>query len=327
MTTFDCPRCGAPLSFQPNPGDETVECSFCHETVIIPKELRIPKPRVVVDHRPPPPRTGQKSGLIVAFIIMGVIAACVIISILADSSKQSTASDVLPADTPVIDSGSPTVDAGATVEAKATADALQPILKVEQSWPASFTEKFKDNSQDWKTGDVRDSYISGNRSISDGIYTWNITAVKSASDFSLPNMPDQTDFLASVDIQYNNMPDDPDADAGMVFRYNSTDQTWYYYSVNDKGQYYFGRYDGNDWYSLIPETDSTVYKPGQTNRLSVGVKGSQFIFLINGQMVDHFINDNLKSGTIGLGVNLPQTGEKASVEFSNFTVFSSPSKP
>ena len=78
---------------------------------------------------------------------------------------------------------------------------------------------------------------------------------------------------------------------------------------------------------MIPETDSSSIHIGQANRLSVGAQGSQFIFLINGQMVDHFIDENLKSGNIGVGLNLPQTGEKATVEFSNFTVSSPASTP
>jgi hypothetical protein len=39
-------------------------------------------------------------------------------------------------------------------------------------------------------------------------------------------------------------------------------------------------------------------------------------------VVDHFIDDHLQSGTIGLAVNLPQEGEKAIVEFTNFSVSS-----
>jgi DNA-directed RNA polymerase subunit RPC12/RpoP len=318
---FDCPKCGAPLSFEPHPGDETVECPYCHETVIIPEELRIPLPRVVVDQQPPAKRSKRLIWAIMAFVGIIVVAVCVAIIIIGNPSNQSTAN--LPTDTASFDSGSAT----ATVEAKATLDALQPILQMEQSWPASFTETFTDNNHQWQTGDVRDSYITGNRSISSGTYTWNITTVQSTSDFSFPNMPDQQDFYASVDMKLVSMPDDPDADAGMVFRDNTTDQTWYYFSANDLGQYYFGWFNGTDWYTLIPETDSAAIHPGQTNRLTVGVQGSQFIFLINGQMVDHFIDDNLKSGKIGLGINLPQTGEKATVEFSNFTVLSSPPNP
>jgi hypothetical protein len=318
---FDCPNCGAPLSFEPHPGDKTVECSFCHETVIIPKELRVPLPRPVVEQQPTPERPKRLSRVIIAFAMIGVFAVFAVIIMIVNSSDQSTVD--FPTDTVASNVGSAT----ATVESQATIEALQPILKLEQSWPASFTENFMDNSHKWLSGDVRDSYLTGNRSISSGKYTWNVTTSQSTSDFSFPDMPDQKDFYASVEINLISMPDDPDADAGLVFRHNSTDKTWYYFSVSDKGQYYFGWFDGKDWYSLIPETDSAAIHTGQTNQLTVGVQGSQFIFLINGQMVDHFIDENLKSGNIGVGVNLPKTGEKATVEFANFTVLSSSPNP
>jgi hypothetical protein len=319
---FDCPQCGAPLNFEPHPGDETVECPFCHQTVIIPKDLRVRLPRTAIQQQPSPVQSRPVNRVVGVFAFIGVLAVLAIIIAIASPSDQPSTD--LAIDTPFFGSGS---SATATIEAKATTDALQPILKLEQSWPVIFTEKFTDNSHKWDTGDVRDSYITGNRSISDGIYTWKITSIQSASDFSLPDTPDQVDFYASVDMKLINMPDDPDSDAGLVFRYNSTARTWYYFSVNNQGQYYFGWFDGSDWYSLIPETDSAAIHPGQTNRLTVGVQGSQFIFLINGQMVDHFIDDHLKSGNIGVGVNLPQAGEKASVEFANFTVQSSAPNP
>ena len=312
---FNCPACGAPLSFDPKPGDETVECSFCHDTVIIPKEMRVRRPRVVVDRQSPPTPANSMSGVVKVFAVIGVVMVILLIIGIAIPSDPSTS------DSPTL---VPTLDTlSATVEAKATVAALQPILQLEQSWPVSFTENFTDNSHKWETGDVRDDYITGNRSISDGNYTWNVTAVQSASDFSFPDMPDQKDFYASLDMKLVKMPDDPDADAGLVFRNNNSDQSWYYFSVNDKGQYYFGRYDRKDWYSLIPETDSAAILVGQTNHLAVAAQGSQYIFLINGQMVDHFIDDNLKSGNIGVGINLPKTGEKASVQFSNLKVLSS----
>lgn len=310
---LDCPQCGAPLSFEPKPGDETVECSYCHGTVIIPKDLRIKKPKTVVDQRPPE-QPKSRNWVVTTFAWIGFVAVFMIFLAIVIPSDQPT--DDNPTETPFLDSKS------ATLEAKATVDALQPLLKQEQGWPANFTEKFLDNSHAWQTGDVRDSYITGNRSISDETYAWNVTSVKSAFDYSYPDIPAQKDFYASVDMKLINMPDDPDADAGLVFRYNGTDRTWYYFSVNDSGQYYFGWYNGKEWSSLIPETDSDAIHPGQTNRLTVGVQGSQFIFLINGQMVDHFMDDHLKSGNLGVAVNLPQENEKASITFANFTVLS-----
>ena len=297
--------------------------------MIIPKDLRIPLLRVSPPKDFPQKRSNLKSWVILGSIAMVICGAVVIFS---ERSSQSTAE--FPITTSSFDSSSvttPTIStadsATATVEARATTDALQPILKLEQNWPASFTEPFTDNSHQWLSGDVRDDYISGNRSISAGTYTWKITSVKSASDFSFPNTPDLKDFYASVEMNLVSMPDDPDADAGMVFRYNSSDQSWYYFSVSDKGQYYFGWYNGSDWSTLIPETASSAIQVGETNKLTVGAKGTQFIFLINGKMVDHFIDDNLKSGNIGVGINLPKAGEKTTVEFSKFSVLSPSPNP
>jgi hypothetical protein len=310
--SFDCPDCGAPLDFDPEPGQETVECSFCHQTVIIPEDLRIPLPEPVVEtHLPEKPK--PRSQLVTIFAWIGVVMVILlIIGLLAPSDESSTT----PTDAATYAVSGPT----ATAEAQATLDALQPVLAKEQSWPVIFLDPFMDNNNHWQTGDVRDKYVTGNRSIGDGFYTWNVTAVQGTSDFSFPDLSDQTDFFASVDIKLNSMPDDPDADAGMALRYNSGDQSWYYFSVNDKGQYYFGWYDGTDWYNLIPETDSAAIHPGGTNRLAVGVRGAQFIFLINGQVVDHFIDESQKSGGIGVGINLPNMGEKGNVSFSNFQV-------
>jgi hypothetical protein len=323
-TTLDCPNCGAPLELDLKAGDTTVECSFCHDTVIIPEEIRIPLPPVVVYRQPPPRQTTRST-----WVVIGIIVACVfsagIFSFLSTSSSDTrssaldTSSDTVP--TKVV------IDTQATAEAKATATALQPLLKQEQAWPAVLTEKFGDNSNGWQNGDVRDSYVTGTRSINDGLYTWKITAVKSVSDYSFPTMPDQTDFFASVDLTMLQMPDDVDADAGMVFRYNSTDQSWYYFSINEKGVYYLGWYNGTDWSTLIPQTFSPAIQPGKKNHLSVGAQGSQFIFLINDQMVDHFNNDYQKSGGIGVGLSLTEAGEKAIIQFANFTVLSPPPAP
>ncbi|MDR3577426.1 MAG: ribosomal protein L7/L12 [Anaerolineaceae bacterium] len=39
-STFNCPSCGAPLDY-PGSGD-TMHCPYCHESVIVPEELRLP---------------------------------------------------------------------------------------------------------------------------------------------------------------------------------------------------------------------------------------------------------------------------------------------
>ncbi len=42
IRVFKCPTCGAPL--EPTPGAQSLVCSYCGGTVIIPESLRIPAP-------------------------------------------------------------------------------------------------------------------------------------------------------------------------------------------------------------------------------------------------------------------------------------------
>ena len=303
--TFDCPSCGAPLTFEPKPGEETVECAYCHETVVIPKNLRIPLPKPVR----PVVVVKKVTPWWVWVVVPVAFLICLLVGVAALTDNNSSGTAVVE-DTPT----------AVTADTQATMTALQPFLKLVQGWPVSFSDPFQDNTHNWSTGDIRDEYLTGNRSISNGVYTWQVTANKSTSDSSFPDMTVQQDFLVGVDMKLVNMPDDPDADAGLFLRHSSGDPSWYYFSVNDKGQYYFGWYNGTDWSSLIPETTSPAIQVGETNRLEVGVQGSQFIFIINHVMVDHFVDEHLKSGDIGLGVNLPGTNEKATVEFSNFSI-------
>jgi LSD1 subclass zinc finger protein len=56
--SFNCPNCGAPLDF-PGGSITTVRCPFCHNTIIVPEEIRtVAKSKV----EPIPPVEQVKSG-------------------------------------------------------------------------------------------------------------------------------------------------------------------------------------------------------------------------------------------------------------------------
>jgi hypothetical protein len=338
--TFKCPQCGGPISFEPEPGDKTVACSFCGETVIIPEELRIALP---------PPMALQPAVAKVPWwrnwIVIGVLLIAIfsfgdmVLQALTAASpgyvpiKVSVeTADAIQVATELAQSqatfeAKSSLRAEATAAAESTLQAVQPVIAQEQSWPVLLKDDFSGSTQAWDVGDVKDNYLTGSRNIKAGKYVWAVTSVSSAFVYSYPKTLVQKDFLASVDLKYNAMPADPSADAGLVLRANDTDSAWYYYSVNDKGEYCFGWYDGKEWNMLIPDTATTVFKPGQTNRLSIGVQGEQFIFLINGQVVGTFKDASLKAGNIGVGVNLPQADQKANFEFSNFSILAPTSAP
>jgi hypothetical protein len=312
---FDCPKCGAPQDFEPKPGQKTLECLFCHETVTIPEDLRIPEPQAEYYAPPIQPPKSLSTCMISAIVGAGIIVLTVVAFIIFSAPSKTTTDESVTDYTSLDDSRGT-----ATVEARATDRALGTLLLLVQSWPVTFSDNFTDNNHGWSTGDIRDSYLNGNRSISHGIYRWNVTSLQSVLYLSCPDKPDLSDFYVSVDMNLVSMPEDVDADAGLILRYNDADQTWYYFSVSDYGEYYFGWYDGQDWYNLISSTHSDAIRIDAINHLAVGVQGSQFIFVINGQMVDHFVDEHLASGTLGLAVNLPGENEKAEVEFTNFSV-------
>ena len=332
---LDCPKCGAPINFEPGPGDKTVVCTYCSETVIIPEDLRVPLPQPANPPAASADRPWWQNWLVIAIFLIFVLY---LVNMIVQAKYYAPiAKSIATADAQQVDAqlsqaqatfeAQSTQDVEATADVKATLQALQPLVNQEQNWPVLLTDNFSDTSHAWENGAVSDSYLTGSRDIAGGKYLWNVTSVDSAFVASYPKLANQSDFFVSVDLKYNQMPDDPSADAGIALRYDSENKTWYYFSVNDQGQYYFGWYDGAEWKMLIPDTTSSAYRPGETNRLSVGVQGTQFIFLINGQVVDGFNTQQQNAGNIGLGVNLPQAGQKANFEFANFTLLAPSSKP
>ncbi len=181
--TFSCPDCGAPISFDPNPGDTTVKCTYCGETVIIPHDLRIPMPAALQAHPTPAPQTRLRSWVLAAaitvlIIIVGILAYQssnspygnydqVDLQVSTSIAEQSTA---LAAQAQLDSEEQATSLAETAITASATALALQPIFKQEQSWPIILTENFNDTSNSWDSGDIREDNLNGRREISTGKY-------------------------------------------------------------------------------------------------------------------------------------------------------------
>src|SRR6478672_1613578 len=40
MKTFDCPKCGAPVTYDPNLPGSTARCAYCQSQLALPDELR-----------------------------------------------------------------------------------------------------------------------------------------------------------------------------------------------------------------------------------------------------------------------------------------------
>jgi ribosomal protein L7/L12/DNA-directed RNA polymerase subunit RPC12/RpoP len=67
--TFNCPMCGAPLDY---PGhEETIRCPYCHNTVIVPPEIRGNQPKAVSQSTVDGVLTAQQIAEILGFLRAG----------------------------------------------------------------------------------------------------------------------------------------------------------------------------------------------------------------------------------------------------------------
>lgn len=81
IQTFGCPSCGGPLEYKSGSG-KTVQCPFCFNSVIVPKELRSTTAEL-----PPPPQKANRLQLILIFAMVGLLVAGGLIALLLSRPK------------------------------------------------------------------------------------------------------------------------------------------------------------------------------------------------------------------------------------------------
>src|SRR5688572_488510 len=109
MRTFDCPKCGAPISYEPNPlGRGTARCAYCNSQLALPDELH-GRPAYVIDVNLAPHVARAKRWvwllvlvplLIVVIVIAAVFGA--LVPVFRSASSRST-----PAARPIVVPGVP----------------------------------------------------------------------------------------------------------------------------------------------------------------------------------------------------------------------------
>lgn len=82
METFDCPKCGAPVSYEPNIAS-TARCAYCESQLAVPNRYLGQGPRVIKVNLGPEVASGAKKIVSVALIIPILIVVFVFVIILA----------------------------------------------------------------------------------------------------------------------------------------------------------------------------------------------------------------------------------------------------
>ena len=239
----------------------------------------------------------------------------------ATRAAQATATEKANQDTTATAAAEATEQAAreatATAEAQATATAASLILASQKAWPVAFSDSFDDNRNGWHRGDIKQTSFTAQRRLSDGQYFWSIT---SQHDIFWSTWPDrgQTfgDFYASVDGQSTA---DGAPTYGLIFRLVD-ENNFYYFGLDDDGYYHFDVYENGDNVSLPIVFSTEAARRGAVNRLAVSATGSNFILLVNDQVVGAMGDDRFGEGETGLGMTAYEQGGEASVVFDNLEV-------
>ena len=344
--TFDCPKCGAPINFDPDQhlDQETMTCPYCGDSIVIPVNLRrstpVPTSTVVMNSTGRSPR----GLLVVGIVAVVIVCAVAVFAITTLRSPQLPASgekaptspaavgqtllgtvqSILATDIPTqadMSTPTPAQSLTPTVDTTSTAQVANNLLFEQQSnWPVLLQEKFVNNQRNWDVGTDNTDLALEEYSIAGGKYTWKITSKKGMGTFSYPDMPVVTDLYVSVDLQMTTASANSADQAGIIFHDSSKNNTFYFFGVNPLGTYSLTMYDGSNWNDLISTNQTDQLRANDVNHLAVSMQGNQILLVINNVVVDSYQDTQLTSGDAGLGTYLDSAGEDATVIFSNFYV-------
>ncbi len=221
-----------------------------------------------------------------------------------------------------------TAQAGVAQQATATARSqavTKSILATQAPWRPLFVESFADNRRGWPIGLQQDEYIAVTSVITNGKYLWTVNPKKDNSYWNLipANSKALTDFSAAVNLRFIRGNEGGALSSasyayGLVFRHVKDDYGFFGLQNNGKFRLLVVHHTGI--YQDITQSASAIRtQPGQSNRIAVRAIGSDFIFLINDQVVWQLSEDTVP-GEIGLGVDVRSKQNEAQVEFTNLEV-------
>ena len=126
------------------------------------------------------------------------------------------------------------------------------------------------------------------------------------------------DFAAAVSVTFGPGSDVDLVAYGLTFRHVEDD--YGFFGITRSGLWQALEVHSTGIYQRQLVSSALIdARPGHTNRLEVIGRGSDFVFLINGQQVGTLSAD-IDPGQIGLGVDAIQSTDTTEVEFTDFEV-------
>jgi hypothetical protein len=210
-----------------------------------------------------------------------------------------------------------------------TAEAMPTTTPIARATPmvsdVLLYDDFGSNANGWWVGESSKENSDKTAEIADGKYRYSVTSKKGTFRWnSLPNFTVK-DFLLSVDVTLLEASGgQPGGTAGgFNFRVNENED-YYRLAIYDDNHFKVSLNQGGEWQTpLYPKTANSAINlsPGVVNNIVILAKGSTFTFYANGQELVTVTDTTLSEpGKIGLGVELDEGGQTATVEFDNLVI-------
>lgn len=168
----------------------------------------------------------------------------------------------------------------------------------------TYYENFNQNTYNWREGEEDNDFWQGSIEINNGLYTWQVTGVK--SPFMAWASFNEVDDVGDFDLALRARRDAGEphlACFGVFFRMSpdGIDGGTYMLTVCDNGFYKMLYYDAEiRWDTIQDWTEARAILSNDWNLVEVSARESDFSILINHQEVFSFSDTRLASGQIAI---------------------------
>jgi len=205
--------------------------------------------------------------------------------------------------------------------AEATAEALEQMRQLAQSWPIILGDNFNNPANDWPENEQDDPLAKMKWSFIDGKYRWAAQAKEGFVWWATPEIDELADFSASITVTQLDGP--PDAEYGVIFR-RTSDGEYYLFELRESGEYALYIFWQDEWQTLIEWTPTDAFLPGVENKIDILALNNIFYLYVNNELVAQHQDQRLPAGQVGLLVGLSNSGDEGKWDFDNFVVRTPP---
>ena len=187
------------------------------------------------------------------------------------------------------------------------------------AWDVNINEDFSSNSNGWPVGNH--FYPSGGSTVSikNGKLELMLGSVTNLFYGGYPDWPALSDFDISMDVQ--RVTGTTTGDYGIYARINGSDNSFYYFGINDATQEFAFFIHKNDAFTPILDwTFNPIIGTGKINNLAINARGSHFVLSINGVEVGQAQDATLSNGNIGILAELNYPDDNITIECDNLVL-------